>query len=304
MTYNSPQSGGWSVPDSGSSGGPYQQNPGGYQEPTSGYPASGAGGYQDPNAGYQQQDPYQTSGAPASGYPAQSGFNDPYQQQNAGYAGGYQDPNAGYQQQDPYGGGFAPPQKSGPSTGLIVGIIAAVAVLIGLGIGGFFLLGGDDDSGGDDKSSSKTDDPKKTDDPDPDPTNEPGPSTDAPYTYDVPRGYDEVDVPAAMDIPGLESIAINDSSSSSDAILIGHMSSYGQPETALESFIGGTGLGEENFEPLPDIDGAEGSVYDDPSNGMIYVFANDDYVVLIVTQNTSSDAKDAIETILDSFKFE
>lgn len=309
MTYNSPQSGGWSVPDPGSSGGPYQQNPGGYQDPnaggyqdpTSGYPASGSGGYQDPSSGgYQQQDPYQ--GAPSSGYPNQGGFNDPYQQQNAGFnPGGYQDPNY---PQDPYGGGFNQgPQKTGPSTGLIVGIIAAVAVLIGLGIGGFFLLS--DDDSGDKKSSSKeeeTKDPEKTKDPEE--TDRPTSPSDAPYSYDMPRGYEETDVPSAMDIPGLDATAINDSSSSSDAIIIGHMSSFGQPDTALTSFIEGTGLGAESFTPLPGtVDGADGSVHES-SDGVIYVFANDEYLVLIVTENTSSDAKDAMEEIIDSFTFE
>ncbi|NUS74196.1 MAG: hypothetical protein HOQ05_12430 [Corynebacteriales bacterium] len=106
-------------------------------------------------------------GDPQFGQPGQfPPPGDPNQQFGAGQPGQFPPPGDPNQQ---FGGGQYPPigpppmgqfpgqgpQKS--NTGMLIGIIAVVVVLLlGIGIAGFVLLSKDDDSG-DDKSSSKSD---------------------------------------------------------------------------------------------------------------------------------------------------
>lgn len=96
-----------------------------------------------PDPQYGQQPPYGQPGP----YPG-----NPHQQ--------FPPPPQGQFGPMPPGGPMGPPQQS--NTGMLIGIIAVVVVLLaGIGVAGFFLLNKDDDSG-DDKSSSETDDPEKT----------------------------------------------------------------------------------------------------------------------------------------------
>ncbi|HEX3731942.1 MAG TPA: hypothetical protein VHU91_03335 [Mycobacteriales bacterium] len=121
---------------------PYASGASGPPAPGSGAPNQPPGPYTpypgqpDPNAqpGYGQQ-PYGQQGYGQQGY----GQQQPYGQQGYG--------QQGYGQQ-PYGqqgyGGYTPPKKK---TGLIVGIaIGAVVLLLGIGVGGFFLFSGGSDS--------------------------------------------------------------------------------------------------------------------------------------------------------------
>ncbi|MGH9234177.1 MAG: DUF2510 domain-containing protein [Acidimicrobiales bacterium] len=96
------------------------------------------------------------SAASVGGAPTALG---PPTQQYTPQAGGFPPQQGGY---DPYGSGQVPPAKparSGPSTGLIVGLAAvAVAVIVGLA---FILTSGgdDDDTAADDIASSGTTEP-------------------------------------------------------------------------------------------------------------------------------------------------
>lgn len=93
------------------------QDPYGGQPPSSGFPQQG--GYPPPE-GYPQQGPYPP---PLQGYPQQ---------------GGYPPPGGGY----PYPGGYGPQPPKKSNTGLVVGVVAVVVVLLAaLGITGFWQPG-------------------------------------------------------------------------------------------------------------------------------------------------------------------
>jgi hypothetical protein len=100
---------------------------------------------QGPTGGFPQQGPqgYPQQGPTPQGYPQQG-----YPQQGQGY------PPPGYGQQGYPQPGY-PPKKSGPGGGVIALIVvAAVLVVAGLGVGGYFLFR--DNSGNGDNGGSTT----------------------------------------------------------------------------------------------------------------------------------------------------
>ncbi|MFH9068189.1 hypothetical protein [Streptomyces alboflavus] len=126
MSHNQPGPYGGQQP--GPYGGGQPQQPGPYgQQP----------GPQGPGYGYPQQQPQQ----PGYGYPQQAPQGVPPQQPPYGQP---QQPGPyGQQPQAPYGQVPPPPQGGGggKKTGLIIG---AVAVVAAIGVGAYFVLGGDD----------------------------------------------------------------------------------------------------------------------------------------------------------------
>lgn len=151
-----PQPGGQSYPPQG---GQPQQPPGqpGSAPPWPSAPQVGQPSYpgQQPYPGQQQPYPEQQPSheqPPSSGqpWPGATGGAPPYPAEQPQW-GAY--PAAPAFGADP---GFGvPPQPKKKKTGLIVGIIAAVVLLVGLGIGGALFLTKDDKDKKDDKSSSQ-----------------------------------------------------------------------------------------------------------------------------------------------------
>lgn len=129
MSYNQPGPYGGQQPQQP---GPYGQQPGPY-----GGPPQQPGPPQDqPGYGYPQQGGQQ----PGYGYPQQAPQGVPPQGQPGPYGHPQQQPGPYGQQQAPYGQVPQPPQGGGnKKTGIILG---AVAVVVALGVGGYFLLGG------------------------------------------------------------------------------------------------------------------------------------------------------------------
>ncbi|MEV6239553.1 hypothetical protein [Lentzea sp. NPDC051838] len=152
--------------------GPYGQQPNPYgqqpQQPPYGQPQPGYGqqpppGYgQQPQPGYgqPQQDPFGQQGPQSGGFP-QQGYGQPQYGQQPGYGG-------------PGGFGGPPPKKS--NTGLIIGVIVGVLVLVGGGVTAAVLLSGDDKPSN--TASSNTD------------TNAPTNGTDKPTTTPKSSGGD------------------------------------------------------------------------------------------------------------------
>ncbi|ANZ42088.1 hypothetical protein BBK82_45315 [Lentzea guizhouensis] len=150
-------------------GGPYGQQP--PQQP--GYGQQPQPGYGQPQPGYGQQPPQPGYGAPQPGYgqPQQ----DPFGHQGPP-SGGFQQqpPSGGFGQQGPYGQpgpygqqqpGFGGPGYGGPppkksNTGLIIGVVIGVLVLVGGGITAAVLLSGSDSG---DSGNSASSDPGSSD---------------------------------------------------------------------------------------------------------------------------------------------
>ena len=129
-------------------GGPYgqqpPQQPGYGQQPQPGYGQQPPPGYsQQPGQyGQPQQDPFGQQGPQSGGFPQQ----------------GYGQPQPGYGQQPGYGGpggfGGPPPKKS--KTGLIIGVVIGVLVLVGGGITAAVLLSGNSSSNNTASSDTNT----------------------------------------------------------------------------------------------------------------------------------------------------
>ncbi len=110
-----------------------------------GTPAGPGGAPAAPGApGDGAQPATQQYGTPSGGLPAQPGYSPGYGTTSGPYA-------------------MAPPPKSGPSTGLIVGV-AALAVALIAGVAFAFVAGGDDDDTDTTSSTSPTTEPDSTSD--------------------------------------------------------------------------------------------------------------------------------------------
>src|SRR5690625_1308902 len=113
--------------------------------PAAGYQSPQQGGYPQGQGGYPQQGGQPT--APGGFAPAQAGGHSPAQGGYAPAQGGYPPAQGGYPGQPEGYPGQSAPDSSGKkkNTGLIVAIVAAVAVVLGLLVwGGIALFGGDD----------------------------------------------------------------------------------------------------------------------------------------------------------------
>lgn len=292
-SYNPPPHDGWSTPPANpSSGAPYdptaQQPPYDPNAAPAPYPSTQPAGYPATGGyapgGYGSGDAYPAAGAPDQGYAA-----------------------AQYQQAYGYGGypGGEPPRR-GPRPALIGGVIAAVLLLIALGITGFILVTKDDDSG-DDKASSKDTD-KKSDKKSDDGKDSDGKSDDlvptsAPYNFDAPSDFETIETPSALQIPGIDiTTSLGREGRDDEVIAVGHMATGGSSSTYLSSF-------RSSFSSLgtpqdTTVDGHEGFKVESTSGGAVYVFANEKYVVLIASNWLDEDAGEkALETVVDSFEF-
>ncbi len=210
MTYPPNQPGAWGND-------PHNQH-GGFPPDPRGSQPSGPGQY--------PHDPSQVSGAGAAGpYVPQSGQPDPYNAPVTGQPnpwgtpqdpGAYGAPASQYGGYDPYqppppefgaGNYGQPPNKN--HTGLIIGIVATVLLVVVLGVGGFLLFaGGNDNKSGDDKANSDhqtNNDSNKNDSKSRGKRISPA---GAPYELELPSGFKQVSVPSSASDIGHDTIAI------------------------------------------------------------------------------------------------
>ncbi|HEX7305220.1 hypothetical protein [Lentzea sp.] len=116
---------------------PQQPGPYGHQQP--GHGQQPPPGYGQPQPGYGQQPPPPPGYGQQQGYGPGPGQPGPYGQPQPGQPGPYG------QQQPGFGGGYGGPPPKKSKTGLVVGVVLGVLVLVGGGVTAAVLLTGDDE---------------------------------------------------------------------------------------------------------------------------------------------------------------